>query len=96
MLKQNLDISPIFTGLTRPPMMLGITLDYLGVSCLFSLCLFVMAGNPFYLLSYLPLHVFGYLACKSDPNIFGILMKRVECLYMPNRSIWGCQSYEPF
>ena len=32
MSQDQLSVSPIFTGLTRPPMFLGVTLDYIGVS----------------------------------------------------------------
>lgn len=89
-------MSPIFTGLTRPPMVMGVTLEYMSVCAMGALCLFILAGSPLYLVAYLPLHVVGWLACKVDPNIFRILMKRVDCAYSPNKKIWGCNSYEPF
>jgi len=94
--QQELLISPLFTGLTRPPMMMGITLDYLCLCTLVAMCLFIIANNPLYLIIYLPMHMVGWIACKIDHNIFRIFIKRAECHYSPNKHIWGCQSYEPF
>jgi type IV secretion system protein VirB3 len=92
---EKLYISPIFTGLTRPPMVMGITVDYLGISFMFVLSTFIAGNSAKYLILYIPLHVFGWVACKIDHNIFRIFTKKLECLNVPNKRIWGCQSYEP-
>ncbi|MFN3233795.1 MAG: type IV secretion system protein VirB3 [Gammaproteobacteria bacterium] len=94
--ENDLKISPLFYGLTRPPMLLGITVDYLFVCFLLSYGLFMLTANPIYLVSYIPLHIFGWIACKIDPNIFRVIMKRISCGTVRNKMIWGCQSYEPF
>ncbi len=91
-----LHISPIFTGLTRPPMMLGITVDYLFVCFLSSYGLFMLTSKPLFLIGYIPMHIFGWIVCKIDPNFFRVLMKKIECPNVRNKKIWGCQSYEPF
>lgn len=94
--KEELWVSPIFTALTKPAMILGVTLDYLSICFLVALCLFILADNPLFLAAYLPLHFMGWILCKIDPNIFRILIKRAECAYSPNKKFWGCHSYEPF
>ena len=94
--EEKLEISPLFVGLTRPPMMLGVTMDYLGISIMISLCGFILFSSPLYLLLLLPLYVVGVIACAIDNNIFRILFKNIECLNVPNKRIWGCQSYEPY
>ncbi len=96
MTRSQIQANPIFTGLTRPPMWLGITLDYLSLSALTSLCAFILANNALYLLIYLPLHGFGWLACQFDPNVFRLLMKRSQCPRIANHKLWKCQSYAPF
>jgi len=95
MKEAEINIAPIFTALTRPPMMFGVTLDYLAVAVIFSMCLFVGAGNPLYLVSYLPLHVAGWVACRYDPNLFRVLFKKLDCPPTKNKHYWGCQSYDP-
>lgn len=91
-----LAISPLFVGLTRPPMMFGVTMDYLGISVMIALCGFILFSSPLYLLIYIPLHVMGVIACAIDHNIFRLMFKKLECLNVPNKRIWGCQSYEPY
>lgn len=94
--EEALAVNPVFVGLTRPPMLLGVTVDYLGISIMIVLCGFILFSSPFYLLIYLPLHVVGVIACAIDHNIFRLLFKKLECLNVPNKRLWGCQSYEPY
>ncbi len=95
-MEQALVISPLFVGLTRPAMLLGVTLDYLGIAIMLVLCGFILFSSPVCLLFYLPLHVFGVIALAIDHNIFKLLLKRMQCLNVPNKKHWGCQSYEPY
>ena len=91
-----LDISPIFVGLTRPPMMWGVTLEYMGISVMIAVCGFILFATPFFLLLLIPLHVVGVIACSIDQHIFRLLFTTLHCLNVPNKRIWGCQSYEPY
>lgn len=94
--EEALVINRLFVGLTRPPMLLGVTLNYLGIGGLIALSGFVLFSSPWCLLSYIPLHLFGVAACAIDPNIFSLFFCNLNCLNVPNRFIWGCQSYEPY
>ena len=91
----NLTISPIFAGLTRPPMLMGVTVDYLSICFMVTVSGFILSNSFRYLLIYIPLHFLGWLACKLDYHIFRLLSKRLECQNIPNKRLWGCQSYEP-
>jgi len=88
-------VSPLYTALTRPAMVMGITLNYLALSVLFSLCSFILMNSIFYLALYLPLHVIGYIACLVDQDIFTILLKKTHCPRVYCFKIWGGQSYAP-
>ena len=89
-------VSDLFVALTRPPMIMGVTADYLAVSGMISLCGFILFSSLICLLVYLPLHLIGFFACLYDCNIFRLISKRSMCLNVANKSIWGCQCYEPF
>lgn len=91
-----LHINPVFVGLTRPPMVLGVTMDYFGISVMSALIGFILFSSPLYLMLFLPLHVIGVIACAIDHNLFRILFKKLDCLNVPNKHLWGCQSYEPY
>ena len=89
-------ISPLFVALTKPAMIMGVTLDYFGICAMIALCGFIVTSSALYLLLYIPLHILGVIGCMIDHNIFRLVMKKSECLPVENKSIWGCQSYEPF
>lgn len=95
--KEELTISPLFTALTRPPMIWGVTITYFYYSGLFLLCVFI--GTLSFLaplVLYPVLHLAGMIACYNDKDFFNIALKKPNCRYMPNRHIWGLNSYEPF
>lgn len=94
--EEQLAMSPLFVGLTRPPMLFGVTMDYLGISLMIVMCAFILFASPLYLLLDIPLHIMGVIACAIDHNIFRLLFKKLECLNVLNKHIWGCQSYEPY
>jgi len=88
-------VHPIFTGLTRPAMIVGVTVDYLSICVMVAMIGFILGNSPLYLMLYVPMHIVGYIACKFDPFCFRIVFKRLSCAYMPNKKIWNCASYEP-
>jgi type IV secretion system protein VirB3 len=90
-----LNISTIFAGLTRPPMIMGVTVDYLSVCFMLSVIFFILSNSFEYLLVYIPLHCLGWLACKLDHHIFRLFSKKLQCQNVPNKRLWGCQTYEP-
>lgn len=92
--EQDLQINPVFQALTRPPMFMGITLDYLMFSVLITLCCFMSTAKISYAFIYIPFHIFGWLGCKWDIHFFHVLLIRKECPLIKNHKLWGCNSYE--
>lgn len=90
-----INTSPLYPAMTRPPMLFGVTMNYF----VFALAMTVVAFNLFglrYISIYLPLHIIGALLCLIDQNIFSVIAKYLECHKTPNKRLWGSQSYEPF
>lgn len=96
MQNEEISVHPIFAGMTRPPMFLGITLDYLMATAFLVIVCFMLSNSAKFLILYIPLHIIGWIGCKVDPNFFRVFMKKTLCLRVPNKSVWGSQSYEPF
>ena len=95
-MNSSLSISPLFTGLTRPPMLMGVTIEYLMVSIFIPMIAFGFGQSFFYLGLWFPCYIAGWVLCRLDPHIFKILGKKVRCVNVPNKRIWGCQAYEPY
>ena len=91
---EKLSCSAVFLGLTRPAMLLGVTVEYLSISFMITVSIFILTDSFRYLLLYFPLHLIGWLACQMDCHIFRLFSKRWECQVSPNKSLWGCQSYD--
>jgi len=93
-MKEPIWYSNVFVGLTRPPMIWGVTVEYLSACFMITMALFILASSLGFLLTYIPFYCFGWCACRVDHSIFQILTRYWQCQSVPNKWLWGCQSYE--
>jgi len=87
---------PIFLGLTRPTMFLGVTQSFFAINGFTSVILFLACNSFLPLLIWFPMmHGIGCVACLYDVRIFDILMvygkKSTRC---KNKRFWGGNSYD--
>lgn len=92
--KLNEDI--LFLACTRPAMMAGVTIEAWFVIGLGTLLIFLIGGSLVYLLCGGFVYAACRLACKHDPNQFGLiaawLTTKLRC---PTRAYWGASSASP-
>jgi type IV secretion system protein VirB3 len=69
---------PLFVGLTRPPMRLGVTYTALMVNALVTMEAFLVTKNVLTLLLCVPVHAVCWLLCLRDPRIFELLALRAR------------------
>lgn len=69
---------PLFVGLTRPPMRLGVTYTALMVNALVTMEAFLVTKNALTLLLCVPVHAVCWLLCLKDPRIFELLALRAR------------------
>ncbi len=86
---------PIFLGLTRPTMFMGVTQSFFAINGIINVLLFLAFNSFLPLLILFPLlQGIGYLACLYDPRIFDIWFvyakKSTRC---KNKRFWGGNSY---
>ena len=79
---------PLFLGLTRPPMVFGVSYKLAALNMLSSLLTFITTGDFFYLLVLMPtLHGLFYLLCLKEPRAIELLItKNSKCSICKNRS----------
>jgi len=89
---------PLFLGMTRPPMVAGVTFSFFVINGLTGIIAFLGTNELPMLLISLPIHVVGWIICLRDPNIFEVWrVKLLKCMQCLNRSFWGgINSYEPW
>ncbi len=90
-------ISPIFKGITRPTMMLGVTLEYFIINLIACSILFI-ASSQILLTLFLSLgfHIGGMILCYVDYQLMSVIASNLRCVGVTNYKYWGCASYEPF
>jgi len=91
--------NPLFLGLTRPPLILGVSYTFAALNGIVSLLAFVITSKFFYLLILLPgLHMFGWFICLKEPRAIELLIaKSSKCSICRNRMYHGgTNSYDVY
>lgn len=88
--------NPLFQGLTRPSMMLGIPLEAFMATIFATGILFLM-GGLIYLLTFVPFYLTCRIVTAFEPRIFELVSLWLQTKgSATTRSIWQCSSYSPF
>ena len=78
----HLQADPLFQGLTRPAMILGVSYTYFVINSIFNLLIFINTSNFFYLFVSGPIiHCIGYLICLREP-------RAVELAFLVSSKCW--------
>ena len=88
---------PVFLGLTRPAMLLGVTQSFFVINAVVCMVGFLGTNSFLPLLVGAPLlHGIGVLACRRDARTFDIWFVKARFLKCLNRGLWRANSYDPF
>ena len=90
---------PLFLGLTRPPLLLGVSYTFAALNGIACLLTFVITNQFFYLLVLLPaLHMVGWFICLKEPRAIELFIARSsKCSVCRNRYYHGgTNSYDVY
>jgi len=91
-----LDNDPLFTALTRPQMVLGVTYVFLVVNAIATTELFLIFKSVWVLLAALAAHLVGVAACANEPRAFDLWRAKLTITpRIRNHALWRCNSYRP-
>lgn len=93
-----IDSDPLFGGLTRPPVFLGVPQFYFVLNLLLLSVLFINFDEKINcLISSLLIHLVGYLMGLKEPRFMDLLMiKYQKCNRCRNKLFHGANSYDPY
>lgn len=75
----HLQADPLFQGLTRPAMILGVSYMYFVINAVINMVIFINTSNPLYLFVVGPgVHGIGYLICLREPRAIELLMVKTS------------------
>jgi type IV secretion system protein VirB3 len=88
----------LFLGLTRPPMVFGVTYMYVVLNLLLSLMYFVLSSDFKVVIVSVAIHGIAYLICLREPLLIEIfIMKQSRFGRCPNKVHYNRKnSYDPF
>lgn len=77
----HLQADPLFQGLTRPAMIMGVSYMYFVINSVINMVIFINSSSMVYLFVVAPLvHGVGYLICLREPRAIELLMiKTSKC-----------------
>lgn len=88
---------PLFVGLTRPPLLFGVSYTYFVVNALISMTMYIATSNFRYLMMAIPIHAIGFYICSKEPLFIELFKIRADkCSRCKNRFYHGANSYDPF
>lgn len=88
---------PLFLGLTRPPMIFGVSFRFFFLNFFVSVITYINAPGLKVLAVALLMHLLGYIICFKEPLFLEIYIKRAEkCGSTSNGRLHGGNSYDQF
>jgi len=71
-----LKADPLFVGLTRPPMLFGVSYGLAVINAMFSMMAYIMTTQFIYFTMMFPLHLIGYYLCSKEPLFIELFLNR--------------------
>lgn len=99
--EDQVDIDPLFVGMTRPVLVKGVPMEFFGIIfIIFGIGMIgfteLMAKFIFVLAVCVPLYIFGRIVTEKEPHWMGIyLTKFMKCAPTRNKLFWKCNSFRP-
>jgi type IV secretion system protein VirB3 len=101
MVEEQIEIDSLFIGMTRPPVTMGVPMEFFGINfILFGIGMIMFMSLTgkivFFSCITLPLHAVGYIATEKDPHWMRVwLTKLNKCTPTRNKGFWKSNSYKP-
>ncbi len=88
---------PLFLGLTRPPMLFGVSYSFAVINMLLCLVAYLLSNHLKYFFAAAPIHMIGYYLCMKEPLFIELFKVRAEkCSRSRNRFFHGANSYDMY
>ena len=92
----SLQVDQLFKGLTRPPMIFGVTTTYFGMNLIGCLLAYIITEQMKILFTVVPtFHAIGYIICFKEPLFMELFMMYTQkCSKCRNKMYHGANSYD--
>jgi type IV secretion system protein VirB3 len=91
----SVEVDMLFLGLTRPPLIFGVSYTFTVVNFMICLIAFIITDNFVYFFSAFPVHLIGYYLCSKEPLFIDLFLVRSSlCSRTQNKLYHGLNSYD--
>jgi type IV secretion system protein VirB3 len=95
--KGGLEIDRLFKGLTRPPMLAGVSYSFVLLNFMAIVATFIITTKLWVFLLGFLLHFIGYMICRDEPLFLElIILKMQKFSKCSNKIFHGGNSYDVF
>ncbi len=92
-----LQADPLFVGLTRPPMLFGVSYGFAVLNGIGSMIAYISTSDFKYIAMMFPIHAIGYYICSKEPLFIDLFrIKAQKCSRCKNRLYHGANSYDQY
>ncbi len=92
-----LEANSLFVGLTRPPMLFGVSYMFALLNAFICMIAYIATTQFRYLGAIFPIHLIGFILCSKEPLILELfLIKGQKCSHCKNRLYYHANSYDPY
>ncbi|MDX2049878.1 MAG: VirB3 family type IV secretion system protein [Rickettsiaceae bacterium] len=89
-----LERDPLFVGLTRPPMIFGVSMPFALLNGMLCISIFIYNSDVRVLFLAVILHLIGFILCFNEPRFIELnIMNMQKCSLCKNRTYYGANSY---
>lgn len=86
---------PLFVGLTRPTLILGVSMQYAMLNMIICGVGFIQSSSLKIIFIGIIVHIFGYVLCFREPRFMELYMVKLgKFNNCTNKSYYGANSYE--
>lgn len=87
----------LFLGLTRPPMLFGVSYAFTLLNFLLCIILYLIYVQFKFIFLIFPIHLVGYYLCSKEPLFIELIQIKVsKCMSVPNKSHYKSNCYDVF
>jgi type IV secretion system protein VirB3 len=93
----SLKLDPLFVGLTRPPLFLGVSLSFAMVNMLICITYYIQTSDLRVVMLGAVIHLIGYIICFKEPLFIELfIIKSQKCNRCKNKGYYGANSYDMY
>lgn len=93
----SVSVDPLFVGLTRPSMFLGVSTPFVLLNGFASMVYYIQSSDLHVIFLAVIIHLVGYVVCFKEPLFLELILTKMQkCNFCKNKGFHQANSYDPY